>query len=68
MQKADVWNAKTIAVEVSTKPMPKTKAIGAGKPNSMPTPVSSAPQTATCATPIIDSAEVPARNLASHCF
>ena len=36
----------TIAVEVSTKPMPATKATAGESPSSTPTPVSSAPQMA----------------------
>ena len=37
----------TIAVEVSTKPMPKMNATTGVNPSRMPTPVSSAPHVAT---------------------
>ena len=41
----------TMAVEVSTKPAPLTKATCHGKPKAMPTPVSSSAHTTTCRLP-----------------
>ena len=41
----------TIAVEVSTNPMPKMNATSGSNPSSTPTPVSSAPQVATWIAP-----------------
>ncbi len=41
----------TTAVDVITKPMPATNATGFGRPNAMPTPMSSPPQTMTCTAP-----------------